>query len=138
MEECEVPVQFMILTLGGTREVGSHKRFNLAKVIEIFCGTLTGTGDGPHRRQGNAHSFIALDIEQLLDLTEFKQEMGMNLGSILDCEPTDVHERVVYATVLEHEVENDHERGGIPYHPKEISWLREFQTKQGIECSLSD
>ena len=138
MATSEVPEQFMILPLGGTREIGSHKGFSLAMIIEILCGVLTGTGGGPYRRQGNAHCFIALDIERFTGLTEFKQDMDVYLRSILDCKPAAGHERVIYAGILEHEAEIDRERHGIPYHPEVISWLREFATKQGIEHSLPD
>lgn len=132
MEATHVPRDFMILPLGGTREIGSHKGFSLAMMIEILCGVLTGTGGGPHRCQGNAHCFIALDIRRFTELSEFKQEMDAYLRSILDCRPAPGHDRVIYAGVLEHESEINRNTRGIPYHPDVISWLRDLSSELGI------
>ena len=136
MKATDVPEDFMILPLGGTREIGSHKGFSLAMMIEILCGVLTGTGGGLHRRQGNSHCFIAIDIARFTDVSVFKQEMDDYLRSILDCKPATGHERVVYAGVLEHEAKIDRCKLGIPYHPEVISWLQRLAHELRIEHRL--
>lgn len=70
-----------MLPLGGTREIGSHKGFGLAMLVEILCGVLTGTGGGPFRRQGTAHYFMAYDVGAFCDVATLKRH-GRLLTSI--------------------------------------------------------
>ena len=136
MKPTKIPDEFMILPLGGTREIGSHKGFSLAMMIEILCGVLTGTGGGPHRRQGNAHCFVALDVERFTDMTTFKADVDCYLRSLLECKPAPGEDRVIYAGVLEHEAERDRTKRGIPYHPEVIFWLRHLANELDIEHGL--
>ena len=41
MEETEVPDAFLVLPLGGTREIGSHKGYSLAVMVDILCGMVS-------------------------------------------------------------------------------------------------
>lgn len=136
MESINVPQDFMILPLGGTRELGSHKGFSLAMMIEILCGVLTGSGGGPHRHQGHAHCFIAIDIARFSEIAKFKHEMDTYLRAILDCKPAPGHARVIYAGVLEHEAEIDRRNHGIPYHPEVVSWLQTLAHDLNINHNL--
>ena len=123
MEESQVPRDFMMLPLGGTRETGSHKGFGLSLMIEILCGVLTGTGGGPHRRRGVTHCFMAYHISKFTDLDTFKKDMDEYLRSFLDCKPAPREKRVVYPGLPEHEVELDRRANGIPYHSEVIEWF---------------
>ncbi len=46
MEEVDAPAPgvYRILPLGSTRDMGSHKGYGLAGVVDIFSGILTGGG----------------------------------------------------------------------------------------------
>ena len=77
MEESPVLDGFMMLPLGGTREIGSHKGFGLAMLVEILCGVLTGTGGGPFRRQNTAHYFMAYDVGAFCDVDVFKKDLSL-------------------------------------------------------------
>lgn len=136
MEETQVPQRFMMLPLGGTREIGSHKGFGLAMMIEILCGVLQGTGGGPHRRKGVAHFFMAIDVDRFTDLAGFKSDMDDYLRSLLECKPAPGEKRVVYPGYLEHEYELDRRSNGIPYHPEVISWFKQTTDELGIENHL--
>lgn len=50
MEEIPAPEGFMMLPLGGTREIGSHKGFGLIMLVEVLTSLLGGAGGGPFRR----------------------------------------------------------------------------------------
>ena len=132
MEESQVPRDFMMLPLGGTREIGSHKGFGLSLLIEVLCGVLTGTGGGPHRRRGVTHYFMAYDISKFTELDIFKQDMDEYLKSFLDCKPAPGESRVVYPGLPEHEAEVDRRANGIPYHPEVIEWFK----KAAAECEV--
>ena len=124
MAEAAVPERFLMLPLGGTREIGSHKGFGLAMLVEVLCGALTGTGAGPHRRQGVAHYFMAYNVAAFTEVDTFKADMDAYLRSLLDCKPAPGESRVVYPGILEHEAEQDRSANGIPYHPEVIEWFK--------------
>ena len=123
MDEVDVPDRYLMLPLGGTRDIGSHKGFGLSMLVEILCKTLPGTGAGPHRRQGSGHYFMAYNIAAFADVDVFKADMDAYLRSILDCKPAPGESRVVYAGFPEHEAEIDRRANGIPYHPEVIQWF---------------
>ena len=133
MVESQVPQDFMMLPLGATREIGSHKGFGLALMIEVLCGILLGTGGGPFRRRGVGHYFMAYDISKFTDIDVFKNDMDEYLRALLDCRPAPGEDRVVYPGVIEHEAELDRRANGIPYHPEVIQWFRKTAEQLNVE-----
>ena len=136
MDESQVPQDFMMLPLGGTREIGSHKGFGLAFMIEILCGMLQGTGGGPHRRKGVGHYFMAIDVARFTELASFKADMDAYLRAILDCKPAPGESRVVYPGFIEYETEKDRRANGIPYHPEVVEWFKTTCGALGVEHNL--
>ena len=132
MEETEVPERFLMLPLGGTREIGSHKGVGLSMLVEVLCGALTGTGAGRHRRQGIAHYFMAYNVAAFTEIDTFKADMDAYLRSILDCKLAPGETRVVYPGIPEHEAELDRAANGIPYHPEVIEWFNGVMKELGI------
>ena len=133
MTESSVPERFLMLPLGGTREIGSHKGFGLSMLVEVLCGALTGTGAGPHRRQGIAHYFMAYNVAAFTDIDTFKADMDAYLRSLLDCKPAPGESRVVYPGIPEHEAEIDRRAKGIPYHPEVIDWFNGAMRELDLE-----
>ena len=132
MAEAEVPERFLMLPLGGTREIGSHKGFGLSMLVEVLCSALTGTGAGPHRRRGTAHYFMAYNVAAFTEVETFKADMDAYLRSILDCKPAPGEARVVYPGIPEHEAEIDRRANGIPYHPEVLEWFNGVMGELGI------
>ena len=132
MAEADVPERFLMLPLGATREIGSHKGFGLSMLVEVLCSALTGTGAGPHRRQGTAHYFMAYNVAAFTDVDTFKADMDAYLRSILDCKPAHGEQRVVYPGIPEHEAEADRRANGIPYHPEVLEWFNGVMNELGI------
>ena len=132
MEEREIPDEFLMLPLGGNREIGSHKGYGLAVMIEILTSVLAGQGAGPMRRSGQAHHFVAYRIDAFADVETFKDDMDVYLRVLRECEPAPGEERVVYAGLVEHETEAERRERGIPYHPEVIDWFREVGEELGI------
>lgn len=124
MEEGPVPENFMMLPLGGTREIGSHKGFGLMMLVEVLTSLLAGTGGGPLRRADSAHYFMAYNIEAFTELDLFKSDMDNYLKLLLECKPAPGETRVVYAGIPEHEAEVERTELGIPYHPEVIEWFK--------------
>ena len=132
MAEADVPERFLMLPLGGTREIGSHKGFGLSMLVEVLCSALAGSGAGPHRRQQTAHSFMAYNIAAFTEVDTFKADMDAYLRSILDCKPAPGESRVVYPGIPEHEAEVDRKANGIPYHPEVIDWFNGAMRELGM------
>ena len=137
MSERAVPDRFLMLPLGGTREIGSHKGFGLSMMVEVLCSALTGTGAGPHRRQRTAHYFMAYNIAAFTDIDVFKADMDTYLRSILDCKPAPGESRVVYPGIPEHEAETDRRANGIPYHPEVIEWFNGVMAELDIDSPFA-
>lgn len=124
MEEGPVPQDFLMLPLGGTREIGSHKGFGLMMMVEVLTTVLAGTGAGPDRRGGSAHYFMAYNIEAFTELELFKTDMDNYLTKLRECKPAPGETRVIYPGIPEHEAEVERTENGIPYHPEVIDWFK--------------
>ena len=64
-----------MLPLGGTREIGSHKGYGLAVIVDILAGVLSGTGPGFLHPRDVSHHFVAWRIDAFRDVDEFKADM---------------------------------------------------------------
>ncbi len=137
MDERAIPDDYMMLPAGGTRELGAHKGYSLAVMIEVLCGILGGSGGGPHRRRGASHHFIAYNLEAFVDLEEFKSDMDEYMRSLQDCTPAAGQSRVVYAGLPEHEEEIERRQHGIPYHPEVIEWFQSITSELEIPWRLT-
>jgi len=136
MAEGPVPDGFMMLPLGGTRELGSHKGFGLMMIVEVLTTLLAGAGGGPFRRGDSAHYFAAYNIDAFSDAATFKADMDAYLRRLLDSKPAPGEARVVYPGVEEAEAETDRLADGIPYHPEVIDWFRTICAETGAACTV--
>jgi L-2-hydroxycarboxylate dehydrogenase (NAD+) len=137
MEEQPVPGEFLILPVGGTREIGAHKGYSLAVMIEVLTAILGGTGGGPFRSEGASHHFLAYDISAFTDVRTFKQNMDVYMKSLQDTTPAPGHDRVVYAGLPEYEARLEREEKGIPYHPEVIEWFQDICKELDIPWRLT-
>jgi LDH2 family malate/lactate/ureidoglycolate dehydrogenase len=136
MEEEPLPEGFLMLPLGGTREIGSHKGFGLGVMVEVLTSVLAGGGAGPDRRGGAAHHMIAYKIDAFTDLEQFKDDMDAYLKRIREAKTAPGHDRVYYAGLPEHEEEGERMERGIPYHPEVIQWFKGITSELGIPDRL--
>ena len=138
MTEQAIPEAFMHLPLGGTREVGSHKGYGLASMIEILTTVLAGAGAGPDRRAGQAHHFLAYRIDAFTDLEQFKDDMDVYLRRLREAKTAPGAERVYYAGLHAHETEIERREQGIPYHREVIEWFKTITAELNVENRLPD
>jgi LDH2 family malate/lactate/ureidoglycolate dehydrogenase len=132
MDERPIPQDWLMLPLGGTREIGSHKGYSLAVMVEIMCSVLGGGGAGPFRRRGVSHHFVAYKISAFCDLNTFKDDMDEYLRGLQETPTAPGHDRVIYAGLPEHEEEARRLEHGIPYHPEVIEWFRGVTAELGL------
>ncbi len=123
----------MILPLGGTREIGSHKGYGLSLILEILCGGLGNNGLGPFRRKQTTHHFTVYNIDAFGTLEEFMDDVDQYLDKLKNSNPAPGFDRVMYAGLPEHEEEKERNDNGIPYHPEVIDWFRSITSELQID-----
>ncbi|MCS7207901.1 MAG: Ldh family oxidoreductase [Dehalococcoidia bacterium] len=137
MHPTPVPDKYFILPLGSMRELGSHKGYSLACMVEILGGVLSGAGFGFKLGRGAANHFVAaINIDAFTPVERFKDEMDEFLRSLRETPPAPGHERVVYAGLPEWEEEQVRRVQGIPLHPEVIHWFRTICGELGIPYTL--
>ncbi len=136
MEEGELPEKYFLLPLGSTRELGSHKGYGLATVVDILCSVLTGLGPGFTAMEPGFH-LMALRIDAFTDLAQFKTHMDELLEGLANTPPAPGHERVLYAGQLEAEDVELRLAEGIPYHSEVIEWFRETEAEMGLDFAFT-
>jgi LDH2 family malate/lactate/ureidoglycolate dehydrogenase len=132
MQTGPTPDDFLMLPLGGTREVGSHKGYGLSVMIDILGGVLSGAGPAFQRKRGSGHHFTVYDISAFGDVAEFKADMDAYLRALRETPTAPGHDRVLYAGLEEHEEEIERRERGIPYHPEVIDWFLQTSTELGL------
>ena len=136
MNEQEIPEGYLHLPVGGTREIGSHKGFGLAMMIELLTSALSGGAAGPDRRAEQAHHFLAYRIDAFTDVEQFKDDVDVYLKRLRTSKTAPGEDRVYYAGLLEHEAAKRRNVVGIPYHPEVISWFKEVISELDIRDRL--
>jgi LDH2 family malate/lactate/ureidoglycolate dehydrogenase len=137
MEQSPVPEDCMLLPVGGTREIGSHKGYGLAVMVEVLCSLLSGGVTKFADPDKFAHHFLAYNIDAFTGLESFKDQMDVFMKGLRECPPAPGHERVLHAGIPEKEAEADSRANGIPYHPEVVQWHQEIADELGIEHCFS-
>ncbi|MBC7222379.1 Ldh family oxidoreductase [Candidatus Bipolaricaulota bacterium] len=116
---------YAFLPLGGAgEELGGHKGYGLATMVEILCSALSG---GPFLKdltdqdeQGQpkpsrlGHFFLALDIQRFLPLEEFKSLAGQILRALRSAAKAPGAERIYTAGEKSHLREQEIRAKGVP------------------------
>jgi len=131
------PRSYHQLPLGSTREMGSHKGYGLACVVDILSGVLSGTAYGMVPGRPNFSHFVgAYNIEAFTDVDTFKELMDSFLRDLKTTRPAPGHERVLYAGLAEWEVEQDRRANGIPLHKEVVQWFQDICNEMAIPYIL--
>jgi LDH2 family malate/lactate/ureidoglycolate dehydrogenase len=137
MEEVPVPDDWMLVPLGSTRELGSHKGYGLAAVVDILGSVLNGNPAAPTGRFEHYGNFVAAyAVDAFVDVADFKRGMDEYLKALRTLEPAPGQERVLYAGLLEAEAEKERRANGIPLHPEVMDWFKTTCAKLDIDFNL--
>ncbi len=129
MHEVPPPDQgkFFGLTVGGTRELGSHKGYGFSLIVEVLGGMLSGSVpsmlDSTPGESMFKNYFAAYNIAAFTDVDEFKEKMDRMLKMLRETKPAPGHDRVLYPGLSEHEEEQDRRANGIPLHKEVVQWF---------------
>ena len=133
----EGPATSFLLPLGSTRELGSHKGYGLACIVDILGGILSGGGYGANPGRPNfGHYVAAYSIEAFMDTGEFKRTMDEWMQMLKSTRPAPGHDRVLYPGQPEAEAEADRSANGIPLHHEVIDWFRDICGELSLPFTL--
>jgi LDH2 family malate/lactate/ureidoglycolate dehydrogenase len=114
-----------LMPLGG--HAAGHKGSGLAAAVEILCavlggGAMAGEVGSMHERGrpvGISQSFLAIDIERFMPLTEFRARLERFVADVKSAAPADGYDEVLAAGEPEWRTERERLRAGIPL-PNEV------------------
>lgn len=117
--------------LGSTREMGSHKGYGLAAVVEILSSLLPGlrsprgTSKTVEEADGRVgHFFLALDPRRFRDDGEFEADLDGMMDSLRASKPVAPNQPVLVAGDPEHTAYAERSRSGIPISRSVIEDIR--------------
>jgi LDH2 family malate/lactate/ureidoglycolate dehydrogenase len=129
--------------LGATRELGGHKGYGLAVMVDILSGVLAGAAFADVRRRDPdpvrpdiGHFFGAIDIGRFRHLDGFKADMDDLLQTLKASPKAEGQERIYVAGEPEWECEQRRRREGIPLAPGLVSQLRAVSAEAAVPFTL--
>lgn len=145
-QDAQVAIDSRRMTpLGGTRELGSHKGYGLAIMVDILSGVLSGAAYGDlMERQGTlgnspanvGHFFGAIKVDSFRPLNEFKETMDDLLKALKESPKAEGQERIYVAGEIEHECEQERLKTGIPLNEKVVADLQRISGELGVTFDI--
>ena len=134
------------LPLGSDREMGGHKGYGLASMVDILCCVLSGANWGPFappfalrqeipERQvgkGIGHFFGALQIDGFIDKDEFKKQIDEWIRVFRNTKPAPGTHGPLIPGDPEREAEMIRSKEGIPLIRPVVDDLLDISRKTGI------
>jgi LDH2 family malate/lactate/ureidoglycolate dehydrogenase len=142
----QVAYETRLLTpLGATPELGGHKGYGLAVMVDILAGVLAGAAftdvlrrrDPGPTRPDIGHFLGAIDVGRFRPIDEFKADMDDLLRSLKTSPPAEGHERIYVAGEPEWECEARRRAEGIPLAPGLVTQLRQVAADVGVPFTLA-
>lgn len=122
-----------LLPLGGSLQLGAHKGYGLAVMVDILAGVLSGGGYGAVMPFGDNMTFVmAMDIAKFRAVDEFKAMMD-ELIATLHATPAERGEtRVLVAGDPEADAYEERSREGVPLHRPHWESIRAKAQELGL------
>jgi LDH2 family malate/lactate/ureidoglycolate dehydrogenase len=133
-----------LVALGGTRELGGHKGYGLAMMVEILSTTLPGAQYAVLRAQRDpkathsdvGHFFLAMDPAGFREKGAFEDELDDMIDALRATRPADPNRPVIVPGDPEHAERVRRLKEGIPIPEKLRELLRRYARKAGAETLL--
>ncbi len=136
-----------LLPLGGAgEELGGHKGYGLALLVDLLCGILPGAAYAdtiyPRDEEGRplpanvGHFFGALRVDGFRPVDEFKATVDDLIRRVKRAPKAEGQDRIYIHGEKEFEMAEDRLKNGIPLHPTVVDTLKEIGRKQGVEYDL--
>ncbi|WP_408999216.1 Ldh family oxidoreductase [Syntrophus buswellii] len=136
-----------ILPLGGEGELyGGHKGYGIALLVDILCGVLSGgayadmvdvKGPGGKGQPARvAHFFMALNIENFVELDVFQEKMDDLIDRLKESEKAEGQERIYIHGEKEYELYEKHKSSGVPLEEPVFDSLKAIALERGVPFEL--
>jgi LDH2 family malate/lactate/ureidoglycolate dehydrogenase len=118
--------------------IGQHKGYGLAMMTDVITGVLSGGGYGltPYAnpaKQDVAHTFIALDIEWFMPVSEFKARMDAFIHDIKSAKLRPGFDEVLVPGEIDYRREQDYRKNGARLDAVIFDQLAELARKLNID-----
>jgi len=138
----------IFLPLGGTRELGGHKGFGLAMLVEVLTALLSNgwapttdatPADAPavYHQDRIAHFFGAIRIDLFRPAGEFRQAMDAMIDALHRAQPAAGHDRIYVPGEIEYDTQQIRSRQGIPLSPQEVRDLLSLSEQFDLPLTIS-
>jgi LDH2 family malate/lactate/ureidoglycolate dehydrogenase len=128
-----------VTPVGGTRELGSHKGYGLAMMVEILCAVLMGAWSEPGKTDAHGHPiksetqtghfFLAIDPSHFRDDDAFGEELDLMIDMLHATPPVDPAAPVLVAGDPEWTTFAERSRDGVPLPETLIEELRDVVSR---------
>jgi LDH2 family malate/lactate/ureidoglycolate dehydrogenase len=131
-----------VLPLGGTEEMSGYKGYGLSLLVDILSGVLSGGGFGldvgsPLATEGSianvGHFFMAINIESIRPLTEFRRDMDTLIHQIKSSPKAPGQQRIFIHGEKEFDIEDTNKQSGIPIAGTVVEDLKARGDRIGVE-----
>ncbi len=128
-----------LVPLGG--RTAGYKGSGLAAAVEIVCAVLGGGAMASDvgsmrqrgRRVGTSQSFLAIDIERFMPLTEFAARLKRFVADLKSAAPAEGYEEVLVAGDPEWRTEQERLHSGIPIPDEVWQTLSKLSSELGVK-----
>ena len=129
------------LPLGSTRELGSHKGFGLAMLVQVMTAVLSGgwaeNAAGCFTQEKIAHFFGAMRIDLFGQSEQFKKGMDETIAALHRAPAAPGYDKVYVPGEIEHDTKSQRSVDGIPLTEKELGELRDLSSRYSVPLRLS-
>jgi L-2-hydroxycarboxylate dehydrogenase (NAD+) len=125
----------MLLPLGSTPQMGSHKGYGLGMMVDIFSGVLSGMGTCRMLNLDTyemGHFVGAWRIDAFRPAAEFKAMMDEFIRDMHSTKAAPGFKQVMVAGEREYYTERERRENGIPLHPKVVEPLQQLGDALGV------
>jgi LDH2 family malate/lactate/ureidoglycolate dehydrogenase len=141
----EAIVSRLLSPLGGTRELGGHKGYGLAMMVEILSVTLSGAAfvalrlkrDPDAARHDVGHFFYAMDPDCFREAGAFEADMDEMIDALRATRPLDPAQPVIVPGDPEHAARIERAANGIPLSDAVIADVKRIASAAGAEFILT-
>jgi len=132
---------------GALLPVGGPKGYGLAIFVDIVSGIMTGSNFGKdcgslfgdmERPQNIGHFFMAINIENFMEIKEFKDRMDCMIQNIKNSKKAVGFERIYMPGEIEYDKNMELLEKGIMVNEKVVNQLNELAENLGIRDRLSN
>src|SRR5438309_5283863 len=127
-----------LLPLGcGGQELGGHKGYGLALMVDVLCGVLSGAATGlqvyaDEKKPDVGHFFMALDPTAFRPLEEFRGDMDRLARELKDSPRAQGQDRIYVHGEKSYARMDRFRKEGVPLATKVIDGLKKIGTDLGI------